>query len=97
MVVALIRHPIPPSDPFAMAEKPGASACVQLLEAWKRCGRLYMHSVDAAQKRCAKAVSEAKGACAEDSDSAQCRALEERALRCLVTKVRRTMSNLPQR
>ena len=82
-------------DPFAMAEQPGASACVPLLEAWKYCGRLYMQSVDAAQKRCAKAVAEAKAACAEDSESPQCRALEERALRCLVTKLRRTMTNVP--
>ena len=85
-------------DPFAMANqpKPGASACVPLLEAWKHCGRAYMQSVEAAQRRCAKAVAEAKSACSDDAESSQCQELEESALRCLVTKVRRTMSNLPR-
>ena len=94
-----LRH----SDPFALAEQPGAERCKPHIDAWQACGRLYLDSVDEAHKRCHSLVNACKKACGSPSSggprrynsgerSDECIELERKALSCLVTRLRHRMT-----
>ena len=88
-----LRH----SDPFALAEQPGAERCKPYIDTWQACGRRYLDSVDEAHKRCHSLVTACKKACGNSfagsgERSAKCVELERKALSCLVTRLRHRMT-----